>query len=161
QQQCYKEEITMKKLIALLLATFMSMSSLPACSNKETPEEPTETPAEEPAETPAEEPGEVRPLPEWEASDALSKDIKASTDFVAREALMHEAEDMLMETFALVPIYYYNDIFLQKPEVEGIYSNPYGTKYFMYGTAPDNILKLQLASEPDKLDPALNSTVDG
>ena len=148
----------MKKLIALLLAAFMSMSVLAACSNEETPEEPTETPAEEPGE---EEPGEVSPLPEWDAYDALIKDIKASTDFAAREALMHEAEDMLMETFALVPIYYYNDIYLQKPEVEGIYSNPYGTKYFMYATAPDNILKLQLASEPDKLDPALNSTVDG
>jgi len=153
----------MKKLIALLLAAFMSMSVLAACSNEETPEEPTETPAEEPGEEEPgeEEPGEVSPLPEWDAYDALIKDIKASTDFAAREALMHEAEDMLMETFALVPIYYYNDIYLQKPEVEGIYSNPYGTKYFMYATAPDNILKLQLASEPDKLDPALNSTVDG
>ena len=151
----------MKKLIALLLAAFMSMSVLAACSNEETPEEPTETPVETPAEEPEEEPGEVSPLPEWDAYDALIKDIKASTDFVAREALMHEAEDMLMETFALVPIYYYNDIYLQKPEVKGIYSNPYGTKYFMYATAPDNILKLQLASEPDKLDPALNSTVDG
>lgn len=153
----------MKKLIALLLAAFMSMSVLAACSNEETPEEPTETPAEEPGEEEPgeEEPGEASPLPEWDAYDALIKDIKASTDFAAREALMHEAEDMLMETFALVPIYYYNDIYLQKPEVEGIYSNPYGTKYFMYATAPDNILKLQLASEPDKLDPALNSTVDG
>jgi len=153
----------MKKLIALLLAAFMSMSVLAACSNEETPEEPTETPTEEPGEEEPgeEEPGEVSPLPEWDAYDALIKDIKSSTDFAAREALMHEAEDMLMETFALVPIYYYNDIYLQKPEVEGIYSNPYGTKYFMYATAPDNILKLQLASEPDKLDPALNSTVDG
>ena len=153
----------MKKLIALLLAAFMSMSVLAACSNEETPEEPTETPAEEPGEEEPgeEEPGEASPLPEWDAYDALIKDIKSSTDFAAREALMHEAEDMLMETFALVPIYYYNDIYLQKPEVEGIYSNPYGTKYFMYATAPDNILKLQLASEPDKLDPALNSTVDG
>jgi len=68
----------MKKLIALLLATFMSMSVLAACSNEETPEEPTDTPAETPAEEePAEEePGEVSPLPEWEAYDALIKEIK-------------------------------------------------------------------------------------
>ena len=154
----------MKKLIALLLAAFMSMSVLAACSNnEETPEEPAETPAEEPAEEEPgeEEPADANPLPEWEAYDALIKEIKASTDFVAREALMHEAEDMLMETFALVPLYYYNDIYLQKPEVTGLYANPFGTKFFMYGSAPDNVLKLQLASEPDKLDPALNSTVDG
>src|SRR5690554_6969883 len=98
----------MKKLIALLLAAFMSMSVLAACSNnEETPEEPAETPAEEPAEEePAEEePADANPLPEWDAYDALIRDIKSSTDFVAREALMHEAEDMLMETFALVLIY--------------------------------------------------------
>ncbi len=150
----------MKKITALLLAAFMSLSVLAACSNNETPETPEETPeVETPEETPEVE--EANPLPEWDAYDALIKEIKASTDFVAREALMHKAEDMLMETSALVPIYYYNDIYLQKPEVKGVYSNPYGTKYFMYGTAPDNVLKLQLASEPDKLDPALNSTVDG
>ncbi|HCW72830.1 MAG TPA: peptide ABC transporter substrate-binding protein [Clostridiaceae bacterium] len=153
----------MKKLTALLLAAMMSLSVLAACGNEdENPDAAPETPAETPAETPGEEPtGEANPLPEWEAYDALIKEIKSSTDFAAREALMHDAEDMLMETFALVPLYYYNDIYLQKPEVNGIYSNPYGTKYFMYGTAPDNVLKLQLASEPDKLDPALNSTVDG
>lgn len=151
----------MKKLTALLLAAMMSLSVLAACSSDtDNPDAPPESPAETPAE-PGEPSGEANPLPEWEAYDALIKEIKASTDFAAREALMHEAEDMLMETFALVPLYYYNDIYLQKPEVEGIYSNPYGTKYFMYGTAPDNVLKLQLASEPDKLDPALNSTVDG
>ena len=36
---------------------------------------------------------------------------------------MHQAEDMLMETGAIVPLYYYNDIYLQKETVTGIYSN--------------------------------------
>ena len=46
--------------------------------------------------------------------------------------------------------------------MEGVYSNAYGTKYFMYATNGDSAkLRLQLASEPDKLDPALNSSVDG
>lgn len=64
----------MKKLIALLLAAFMSMSVLAACSNnEETPEEPTETPTEEPGEEEPgeEEPGEANPLPEWGAYDEL------------------------------------------------------------------------------------------
>ena len=38
--------------------------------------------------------------------------IKSTTDYVAREAMMHEAEDMLMETGALCPLYYYNDIYM-------------------------------------------------
>lgn len=75
---------------------------------------------------------------------------------------MHQAEDMLMETGALVPLYYYNDIYLQKEAVSGIYSNAYGFKYFMFADNGDSTtLKMNLASEPDKLDPALNTTVDG
>ena len=76
---------------------------------------------------------------------------------------MHKAEDILMATNCVIPIYYYNDVYLQKDYVSGIYSNPYATKFFMY-TKLDNgsdTLRLNLASEPDYLDPALNSSVDG
>lgn len=100
--------------------------------------------------------------PDWEAYDALIADIKMETDTVVREEKMHQAEDMLMETGAIVPLYYYNDIYLQKESVTGIYSNDYGFKYFMFADNGDNTtLRMNLASEPDKLDPALNTTVDG
>lgn len=36
--------------------------------------------------------------PDWTHYDELIAEIKSTTDVVAREALMHEAEDMLMET---------------------------------------------------------------
>lgn len=100
--------------------------------------------------------------PVWTEYDNLIKEIKTATDFVAREALMHKAETMLMETGAIVPIYYYNDVFMAKEAVKGYYHNVFGTKFFQYVTNGDKTtLKLNLASEPDKLDPALNSTVDG
>lgn len=100
--------------------------------------------------------------PAWEAFDSLIAEIKSTTDPVAREAMMHQAEDMLMETGALMPIYYYNDIFMAKPGFTGYYANAFGTKFFMHGTNGDQTsVRIQLASEPDKLDPALNSTVDG
>ncbi len=100
--------------------------------------------------------------PDWTGYDALIAQIKTTTDTVEREALMHQAEDMLMETGALLPIYYYNDIYMQKASVEGIYSNAFGFKFFQYATNGDaTTLRLQLSSEPDKLDPALNSSVDG
>ena len=77
---------------------------------------------------------------------------------------MHQAEDMLMETGAVIPIYYYNDLYLEKPNFSGDYSTLFGTKYFMYakkdGKATD-VMRINLASEPDHLDPALNSSVDG
>lgn len=100
--------------------------------------------------------------PNWTEYDALIAEIKATTDFAKRAELMHQAEDILMDTGAIVPIYYYNDVYMAKDGLSGYYSNPYGTKFFMYADYGDNTtLKLQLSSEPDKLDPALNSSVDG
>ena len=66
-----------------------------------------------------------------------------------------------MSTWAIMPLYYYNDVYMQSEDVDNIYANLYGYKYFGFATAPGNTLSLQIASEPDKLDPALNSTVDG
>ena len=100
--------------------------------------------------------------PDWEDYDALIEQIKTETDFAEREGLMHQAEDMLMDTGAIVPIYFYNDVYMQKEAVSGIYSNAYGFKYFMFAENGDSdTLRINLSSEPDKLDPALNSSVDG
>ncbi len=149
----------MKKIIALLMILVLAMGMLVACGDK-TPATPTADPgtAAPGNETPD---GEPNPIPDWTAYDQLIAQIKSSTDFVEREALMHQAEDMLMDTGCIVPIYYYNDIYMQKSDVTGIYSNVYGIKYFYYSDAPTGTLRLCLASEPDKLDPALNSSVDG
>lgn len=54
--------------------------------------------------------------PAWEEYDKLIAEIKSTTDFEARKALMHKAEDMLMETGALMPLYYYVDEFMAKPD---------------------------------------------
>ena len=99
--------------------------------------------------------------PAWEAYDARIDEIRTETDLAKREALMHEAEDELMNTWAIIPLYYYNDVYMQKTDVENIYANCFGFKYFGFAKTPDNTLSLQIASEPNKLDPALNSTVDG
>ena len=48
--------------------------------------------------------------------------------------MLHQAEDMLMETFAIVPLYYYNDPYLQKSNVTGVYTNTLGYKFFMFAT---------------------------
>lgn len=128
----------MKKLLAMLLAAVMLCSVFSFAMADEGSE------------------------PAWAEYDQLIADIKASTDFAARAELMHKAEDMLMDTGAVLPIYYYNDVYMAKSDFTGFYSNPYGTKFFMYATNGDKTtVKMQLASEPDKLDPALNSTVDG
>jgi peptide/nickel transport system substrate-binding protein/oligopeptide transport system substrate-binding protein len=134
----------MKKTLALLLAALMLFGVLSACSNSGVAKD------------------EVAKV-DWTGYDALIAEIKTTTDMAHRVDLMHQAEDMLMSTYCINPIWYYNDSFLLKDYVTGIYSNNYGYKYFMYANMGNGskTLKLNLASEPDKLDPALNSSVDG
>ncbi len=134
-----------KKHLALALAATMTASSLGGVSVFASEEH---GPSSEAA-------------PAWEAYDARIEEIKKETDLEKREALMHEAEDELMNTWAIIPLYYYNDVYMQKTDVENIYANRFGFKYFGFAKAPDNKLSVQIASEPNKLDPALNTTVDG
>jgi len=71
----------------------------------------------------------------WEQTyDELIKLIKAETDKTKRYQLMHAAEDLLMSTGAIVPVYYYTDIYMIDENVEGFFCNPLGYKYFMYCT---------------------------
>ena len=139
-----------KKVVALVLSLAM-VSSLVACGGGSSNTN-TNTDKETTTEGSA---------PEWKDYDERIAQIRKETDLAKREALMHEAEDELMDTWAVVPLYYYNDVYLQKTDVENIYANLFGFKYFGFAKTPTNELALQIASEPDKLDPALNSTVDG
>ena len=66
--------------------------------------------------------------------DVLISTIKGCTDTDVRYELMHIAEDMLMETGCIVPLYFYTDLYMLDDSVEGFYSNPLGYKYFMYTT---------------------------
>lgn len=66
--------------------------------------------------------------------DVLISTIKSCTDEEVRYELMHLAEDMLMDTGCIVPLYFYTDLYMLDDSVQGFYSNPLGYKYFMYTT---------------------------
>ncbi|WP_318709714.1 peptide ABC transporter substrate-binding protein [Candidatus Acetatifactor stercoripullorum] len=161
----------MKKFTAISLALVLALGSLTACGSTQEPADTssssaaasTESAAEstEAASTEAVSAEDAVDPANWTEYDNLISQIKTTTDYVEREALMHQAEDMIMETGAILPLYYYNDIYMQKSDVTNIYSNLYGFKYFMFAEAPETTLRINLASEPDTLDPALNSSVDG
>ncbi len=95
--------------------------------------------------------------------DVLISEIKKCTKDEDRYAMMHLAEDMLMATGCLTPVYYYTDLYMLNPKVEGFYSIPLGYKFFQNTTVDGkgDSLPVCLASEPDTIDPALNSAVDG
>lgn len=95
--------------------------------------------------------------------DVLIGEIKQCSDPETRYRLMHLAEDMLMSTGCVVPLFFYTDIYMISPRVEGFYANPLGYKYFQRTTVDGKTdsLSVCLSSEPESIDPALNSTVDG
>lgn len=95
--------------------------------------------------------------------DVLISMIKNEVDATKRYEMMHAAEDMLMDTGCIVPLYFYTDLYMLSESVEGFFSNPLGYKYFHKTTVDGNgdSLSVCLASEPQTLDPALNSAVDG
>lgn len=167
----------MKRKTAMFLALTLAVTTLSACGGSNTPADTsatdsaaetsttdtasTEASTKASTEAGADESADAVDPSDWESYNDLIKEIKTTTDYAAREALMHDAEDILMETGALLPLYYYNDIYLQKPNVSNIYSNLYGFKYFQFAETDSDTLRINLASEPDYLDPALNSSVDG
>ena len=67
-----------------------------------------------------------------ETYDVLISSIKSCTDNNNRYAMMHIAEDMLMETGCISPLYYYTDLYMINQNVDGFFTNPLGYKYFMY-----------------------------
>ena len=150
-----------KKVLSMTLAALTAVSmlggavSVSANSLYDSPLYPTP----EGVELQASEANEA--APDWTEYDSLIAEIKSNIPADERVAKMHQAEDILMETGAVIPIYYYNDLYLQKEDVDNVYSNLFGFKYFQFATCPRDVLKINLASEPAKVDPALNSSVDG
>lgn len=71
---------------------------------------------------------------DWDAYDALISEIRTTSDLAARAEKMHEAEDILMDTGCIVPIYYYNDPYMVKDYVKGVYGTVEGMKYFYHAT---------------------------
>ena len=72
-----------------------------------------------------------------ESYDTIIAQVKASNNPEERFDLMHQAEDILMSTGAICPIYYYTDIYMCSEKIEGFFSSPLGYKFFMYASIAD------------------------
>ena len=143
-----------KRLVAIALVAAMALG-MTACggnSNNTTNNSTSDTSSAEQTST-----------VDWSEYDALVDSIRTETDLAKRAEMMHQAEDMLMDTWCIIPLYYYNDQYMLKDYVDGVYSTVEGMKYFYNATnsKKPGELNIFMASEPDHIDPALNSTVDG
>lgn len=69
-----------------------------------------------------------------ETYDQLISWIKSEQNLEVRNQLMHVAEDLIMDTGAICPLYFYTDLYMLSDKVDGFFSIPLGYKYFMYTT---------------------------
>ncbi|MBD8951118.1 MAG: peptide ABC transporter substrate-binding protein, partial [Subdoligranulum sp.] len=67
--------------------------------------------------------------PEFDATIEASKVADKTVHFQK----LHEAEDILMEDAAAIPVAYYTDFWLQSPSLKGTWHSPYGYWYLQYG----------------------------
>ena len=65
------------------------------------------------------------------AFDAAMDKSKVADSKAHFEAL-HEAEKIMSEDYACIPVAYYNDFWLQSKTLKGIWHSPYGYWYFQY-----------------------------
>ncbi|MDD6578085.1 MAG: peptide ABC transporter substrate-binding protein [Lachnospiraceae bacterium] len=70
----------------------------------------------------------------WADYDKLLDQARTETDKAKRADLLVKAEKMLMDTNAVIPLYFYNDVYMMKSNVSGVYETLTGNKYFMYAT---------------------------
>lgn len=58
---------------------------------------------------------------------------RTTTDVEERFAAMHAAEDILMEDMPFVPVAFYNDYWMQSPDLTGVWHSASG--YWFFHTA--------------------------
>ncbi len=66
------------------------------------------------------------------AFDAAIEKARVSVDKAARSAALHEAEDIMMNDYACIPVAYYNDFWMQSAKIQNCWHTATGFWYFMY-----------------------------
>ena len=65
--------------------------------------------------------------------DNLVRLARNTTDITKHYEYLHQAEQVMLNDAAVAPIAYYNEFWLQKPNLKGTWHSPYGYWYLMYG----------------------------
>lgn len=64
--------------------------------------------------------------------DKLLNEANSTADLNVHYQKLHEAENLLLEESGIAPVAYYNDFWMQKSNLKGIWHSPYGYWLFQY-----------------------------
>jgi len=94
-------------------------------------------------------------------NDPKSEFTVAHRETLARYEILHQAEELLMSTGCILPIYNYEDSFMIKEGITGIYCSGLGYKFFESLTGKSsNKYNVCVGSKAATMDPTKNSTVE-
>jgi ABC-type oligopeptide transport system substrate-binding subunit len=95
--------------------------------------------------------------------DTLIRTAKESNDQAVRMKAMHDAEKLLMTDLAIIPVYYYTNVWLDNGLVKNfVHDNLLGHMMFTWATKEgDAPILYHLGATPKSLDPQLNNATDG
>ena len=98
-----------------------------------------------------------------ETYDVLINTINHESDQERRFRLMHLAEDIIMSTGCICPIYYHAKPYLLSDRVEGVWVHALGDTHFSGCTVDGrgDSISVCYGPEPATLDPALNTSLEG
>ncbi len=98
-----------------------------------------------------------------EEFDKLIETAKTSNDTAERMTAMHAAEKLLIDSYYVIPIYYYTDPRLDNGKVTGTVHDPLlNHMIFKWAKKDDGTeIKYALGATPKTLDPPLNNATDG
>ncbi|MCQ2752711.1 MAG: ABC transporter substrate-binding protein [Bacilli bacterium] len=95
------------------------------------------------------------------ANDLQVKDDEPKRTSLARYELLHQAEEMLMHTNAVTPLYNYADPYLLSPELSNLYASPLGYKFLDEikdaKGIPGGTYTMSFGTKADTFDPAVNT----
>ena len=97
-----------KRLVALTLVAAMALGMTACGSKSEGKISTNDTSANGTSHT------AVSAGVDWTGYDELVDSIRTEADLAKRAEMMHQAEDMLMDTWCVIPLYYYNDQYMLK-----------------------------------------------
>ena len=99
----------------------------------------------------------------WSAYDELIKKVKTTADTAERASYMYEAEEWVKNTWTILPLYYYTNPYLCSTSLKDYMYSPLGWVSYKYAYMDNGLadITVNFSSDPETMDPALNSSVDG
>lgn len=99
---------------------------------------------------------------DWVRYDELIKLASNENDAFIRKDYLHEAEDMLIDTYSVIPLYYETSRYLLNKDIKGVYVDDISNLHYSYMYREngdcDTPLTICISNDPTNLDPQLALT---